>query len=120
MDPTKFIMLTAQLMRQQLEDDTQLDKETVVKMPDKFKIGSSWKVFSEAVETYISQLLGTGRDPLSGVIKKYVIANADALYETEQDQMIAIAPLSGASYQQDHTRVYGIIKQLVKGSRIET
>jgi hypothetical protein len=37
----------AQVMRQQLEDDAQMDKEFMAKAPEKFKMASSWKVFSE-------------------------------------------------------------------------
>jgi hypothetical protein len=49
-----------QMMRQQLEDDARMDKEFVVKAPEKFKTASSWKVFSEALETYLGQILGSG------------------------------------------------------------
>ncbi len=32
----------------------------LAKAPDKFKIPSAWKVFAEALETYLGQLLGFG------------------------------------------------------------
>ena len=113
----EFTMYTAlnqaQLMRQQLEDDARLDKETVAKMPDKFKLASNWKIFSEAMETYLSQLLGSGRVPLSYVIRRNNTPDPDAVYDTQQEENVAIAPLVGTSYQRDNARVYAIIKQLV-------
>ena len=70
---TEFTMITAlnqaQIMRQEAEDDARMDKEIVAKAPDKFKSGSTWKIFAEALETYLSQLLGSGRVPLSYVIR---------------------------------------------------
>jgi len=113
----EFTMYTAlnqaQLMRQQLEDDARLDKETVAKMPDKFKLASNWKIFSEAMETYLTQLLGSGRVPLSYVIRQNDTPDPNAMYDTQQEENVAIAPLVGTSYQRDNARVYAIIKQLV-------
>jgi hypothetical protein len=82
-------------------------------MPDKFKIASNWKIFSEAIETYLTQLLGSGRVPLSYVIRQNDIPDPDAVYDTQQEENVAIAPLVGTSYQRDNARVYAIIKQLV-------
>jgi hypothetical protein len=83
----EFTMYTAlnqaQLMRQQLEDDARLDKETIAKMPDKFKLASNWKIFSEAIETYLSQLLGSGRVPLSYVIRRDDTPDPNAVYDNE-------------------------------------
>jgi hypothetical protein len=103
----------AQIMRQYLEDEARSDREQVTKAPDKFKNVSGFKVFAEALETYLSQLYGSGCVPLSYVIWREVIALPNAVYQTEQARSIALAPLNGASYQQDIARVYGIIKQLV-------
>jgi len=89
------------------------DKESVAKAPDKFKIISNWKVFPEALETYLMQLLGSGRVPLSYIICLDAVVTPDAAYATEQARLVALAPLNGSSYQPDNARVYGIIKQLV-------
>jgi hypothetical protein len=78
-------------MRQQLEDDARMDKETVAKAPEKFKTASSWKVFSEVLETYLGQILGSGRIP-------------EAVYLTEQEQSIELAPLHGIAYQRDNIK----------------
>jgi hypothetical protein len=102
----------AQQMRQALEDDAR-EKESLAKLPDKFKVATQWKIFAEAIETYLSQILGSGRVPLSYVIHQMVLAPMEQAYDTEQARMIALAPLNGISYQQDNARVYGIIKQLV-------
>jgi hypothetical protein len=60
----EFTMLVAlyqaQVMRQQIEDEARGDKEVVAKAPDKFKNASNWKLFAEALETYLNQLLGSG------------------------------------------------------------
>jgi hypothetical protein len=92
-------------MRQQLEDDAQLDKEQVVNAPDKFKTKTTWKVFSEAVEMYLSQLLGYGMVPLSYVKQRNDPPDTNAIYVREQEQNIDIAPLQCASYQHDNARV---------------
>jgi hypothetical protein len=60
----------AQVMRQALEDESWADKEIVEKAPDKFKNAASWKVFAEAMATYLAQLTGSGRVPLSYVIRR--------------------------------------------------
>jgi len=39
-----------------IEDEARADKEPTAKMPDKFKAPSNWKVFSEAMDTYLGQL----------------------------------------------------------------
>ncbi len=101
-----------QKMRQQAEDDLKTDKETV-KAPDKFKNGTAWKVFAEATKTYLGQLNGSGRIPLSYVIRKAEIPDPNDEYQNEIERLIAIAPLVGDAFQRDNTRVYGIIKQLV-------
>jgi hypothetical protein len=68
-------------------------------MPDKFKLPSNWKVFSEAMETYLGQLKGTGRIPLSYVIRRIAQPDLDAQYQTELEQNIAMAPLHGPDFQ---------------------
>ncbi len=82
-------------------------------MPDKFKIPSTWKIFAEALETYLGQLKGTGRIPLRYVICHAAAPQPDAQYQTEQEQSTAHVLLVGPDYQRDNVRVYGIIKQLI-------
>jgi len=98
-----------QLMRQSLEDEAR-EKDSLSKLPDKFKVAAKWKIFAEAIETYFSQILGSGRVPLSYVICCTVLALIGQAYDTEQARMMALAPLNGASYRQDNARVYSIIK----------
>jgi hypothetical protein len=47
-----------------IKDEAHADKESVAKMPNKFKLPSSWKAFAEALDTYLGQLKGTGHIPL--------------------------------------------------------
>jgi hypothetical protein len=113
-DLTMVVALNqAKTMRQQLEDDARMDKEMIAKAPENFKTASSWKVFSEALETYLGQILGSGRIPLRYVIRKAALADPAAVYLTEQEQSIVLASLQGIAYQRDNIKVYGIIKQLV-------
>jgi hypothetical protein len=81
-------------------------------MPNEFKNPSTWKFFAEVLETYLGQLKGTGCIPLCYVIRHLATAPPNAQYQTEQEQSIALVPLSGPDYQWDNIQVYGIIKQL--------
>lgn len=103
----------AQGMRHMLDDEARADKEQVAKMPDKFKSPSGWRVFAEAMETYLSHLKGSGRIPLKYVIRKNAVHIPGAIYQTEQEENIAIAPLVGDDFLRDNARVYEIIKQLM-------
>jgi hypothetical protein len=103
----------AQVMRQQVEDDARMDKESIAKAPEKFKTASSWKVFYKALETYLGQILGSGWIPLWYVIRRAAYPDPEAIYTTEQEQSVALAPLQGMAYQRNNIKVYGIIKQLV-------
>jgi hypothetical protein len=103
----------AQMMRHMLEDEARADKEQTAKMPEKFKAPNGWRIFAEAMETYLSHLKGSGRIPLCYVIHKDTVPVPNAVYDTVLEESIAIAPLVGDDFQRDNTRVYGIIKQLV-------
>jgi hypothetical protein len=103
----------ANIRAHMIEDEVRADKEVTAKMPDKFKSPLNWKIFSEAMETYLGQLKGTGHIPLSYVIRRLAQPPQDAQYQTELEQSIAMAPLIGPDYQRDNVRVYAIIKQLV-------
>ena len=96
----------ANIRARMIEDEARADKELTAKMPDKFKIPSNWKVFSEAMQTYLGQLKGTGRIPLSYVIRRLSQPLPDTVYQTELEQNIAMAPLAGPDYQRDNVRVY--------------
>jgi hypothetical protein len=102
----------AQQMVRLQEDEAVADKETVAKLPDKFKETSKWKVFAELMETYLSQLKGSGRVPLNYVIRKRAAPIPGTVYATDAEQAVAIAPLAGKQYNHDNAKVYGILKQL--------
>jgi hypothetical protein len=89
------------------------EKESDVKMPDKFKLTSKWIVFSEALDTYLNRLKGQGRIPLNYIIRSNEIPIPGTIYATEQELLIATAPLIGDQFDLDNERVYGIIKQLI-------
>jgi hypothetical protein len=86
----------------------------VAQKPDKFKKPTEYKVFFEAMQAYLD-LLDTEAGPnlpLRYVIREVAIAPLNAVYETDREQGIAIAPLVGPAFQRDNARVYGILKQL--------
>jgi hypothetical protein len=116
-DATQFTMVVAlnqaQIMRQQAEDDARTDKEPVAKAPDKFKSARAWKIFAEALETYLGQILGSGRIPLRYVICRVANLDPATTYANDNELAIAIAPLTGECFTRDNVKVYGIIKQLV-------
>ena len=103
----------AQVLSRILEDESVSDKEMVAKLPDKFKLASNWKIFAEALDTYLGQLKGTGRIPLKYVIRRYATPVPNTVFQNEVEESIALAPLTGETYQRDNCKVYGIIKQLV-------
>jgi len=82
------------------------------KMPDKFKSPSGWCIFAEAMETYLSHLCGSGHIPLKYVIRRLTIPIPNAIYDTEIEENIDIAPLIGEDFQRDNVRVHGVMRQL--------
>jgi hypothetical protein len=113
-DVTPILIYTQANMRaNMIEDEARADREPTAKIPDKFKLPSMWKIFAEALDTYLGQLKGTGRIPLRYVIRRLATPDVNAVFETELEESIALAPLTGPDFQRDNVRVYGIIKQLV-------
>jgi hypothetical protein len=93
--------------------ETRADKEITAKMHDKFKSPIGWQIFAEVMETYLSNLHGSGHIPLKYLIRKNSIPIPNAIYDTEMEENMAIAPLTGEDFQCHNVRAYGIIKQLV-------
>jgi hypothetical protein len=60
------------------------ERESDVKMPEKFKLTSKWIVFSETVDTYLNRLLGQGGIPLNYVIRTIDIPVPGTQYECEK------------------------------------
>ncbi|MGH3054590.1 MAG: hypothetical protein ACRDL7_06385, partial [Gaiellaceae bacterium] len=88
--------------------------ESAIKsMPDKFKNESSWNVFKDAVDTYLSQLKGGDRIPLNYVIRDNDDVDNEAHYENDVERLISTVPLRGEHYNRDTIQVYSILKLLV-------
>lgn len=102
----------AQLMLVDMEDVDDKAEGTKL-MPDKFKYGSKWNTFKEAVDTYLSQVKGGGRVPINYVIREHDVPPIDAMYSNDIEQLISTVPLRGEHYKRDNDKVYGIIKSLV-------
>jgi hypothetical protein len=115
-DADEFSAITAfeqsQLMVHLQEDEATGERESIAKLPDKFKQPSQWRVFAELVETYLSPLKGSGHVALNYVIRKLAVPIPGTIYETDAEQAVAIAPLVGEQYNRDNAKVYGILKQL--------
>jgi hypothetical protein len=69
-----------------------------------------WKVFADATKTYLGQLIGSGRIPLQYVIRCLVTPEPEIMFQKEQEQAIALVPLTGLACQRDNAKVYGTIK----------
>jgi len=65
------------------------------------------------METYMGQLMGSGKIPLKYIIHSQALADPNTIYATPQAQLIALAPLNGDAFNRDNAKVYGLIKQLV-------
>ncbi len=64
------------------------------------------------IETYLSQLKGSGRVALNYDIRKNPIPVPGTIFWIDAEQAVAIAPLIGDQYNRDNAKVYGILKQL--------
>ncbi len=115
-DAEDFTAITAfeqsQLMVRLQEDEAVADKESIAKLPDKFKQPSQWRVFAEMIETYLSQLKGSGRVALNYVIRKNAVPVPGMIFQTDAEQAVAISPLAGEQFNRDNAKLYGILKKL--------
>ncbi|MGH3053398.1 MAG: hypothetical protein ACRDL7_00285 [Gaiellaceae bacterium] len=82
-------------------------------MPEKFKFGTNWNVFKEAVDTYLSQIKGGDRIPLNYIIRDDAVPGNDAVYSNDMEELINTVPLRGEHYKRDNDKVYGVLKSLV-------
>jgi hypothetical protein len=110
---TREVAVAEAIKMVNIAEQPESEKESDVKIPDKFKLTSKWIVFSEAVDTYLNHLKGQGRVPLNYVIRTVEIPVVGTVYNTEQELIVATTPLVGDQYDLDNERVYGVIKQLV-------
>jgi hypothetical protein len=60
------------------------------------------------METYMGQLMGSGKIPLKYIIRSQALADPNTICATPQAQWIA-----GDAFNRDNAKVYGLIKQLV-------
>lgn len=110
---TREIAIAEAIKMVNYAEEPTVEKESDVKMPEKFKISSKWIVFSETVDTCLNRWRGQGRIPLNYIIRNVEAPTPGTQYQTEQEMLIATAPLNGDQYDLDNERVYSIIKQLI-------
>jgi hypothetical protein len=94
------------------DEATKVGDKDSVKLPDKFKNGTDFKIYDEVLNTYLNQLTGTTGVPLNYVIHKLYEPEAGALYDNESEEAVANAPLQGNAFDIDNRRVHDIIKSL--------
>jgi hypothetical protein len=95
------------------DEATKVADKDSLKLPDKFKHGTDFKIYDEVLDTYLNQLTGTTGVPLNYVIRKQEEPDEDAEYENESEEAVASAPLQGNAFDIDNRRVYGVIKSLI-------
>lgn len=110
---TRDVAIAEAIKLVNVAEEAATEKDSDVKMPDKFKFTSKWIVFAEAVDTYLNRLRGQGRVPLNYVLRTQEVPIPGTIYATEQEMIISTAPLAGDLYDLDNERVFGIIKQLI-------
>mmetsp|Transcript_6983 Transcript_6983/g.10172 ORF Transcript_6983/g.10172 Transcript_6983/m.10172 type:complete len:493 (+) Transcript_6983:2497-3975(+) len=96
----------------QTSADVAKDKEGV-KMPEKFKQNTSFRVYEEVMDTYLNTQLGCSGIPLNYIIRKEAVADDEEEYDNDAERAVAIAPLDGQAFEIDNRRVYAIIKSLI-------
>ncbi len=96
----------------QTADDGAKDKEGV-KMPDKFKQNTSFRVYDEVMDTYLNTQVGCTGIPLNYIIRKQELPDEEEEYVNDAERAVAIAPLHGEAFDTDNRRVYAIIKSLI-------
>ena len=84
-----------------------------VKLPEKFKASTVFKIYDEVMDTYLNAQIGTANVPLNYVIRKNDEAEPDDVYANESEEAVALAPLEGDAFDRDNRRVYQIIKGLI-------
>jgi hypothetical protein len=110
---TRDVAIAEAIKMVNIAEESINDKESDVKLPDKFKLSTKWVIFAEAIDTYLNRLKGQGRVPLNYVIRDLVAPIPGTVFATEQEHAVAAAPLNGFQYDLDNERVYGIVKQLI-------
>jgi hypothetical protein len=95
--------------------------ETVAKsaQPKKLKGEQDWHEWFDSLRNYLSLLMGTNGVPLSYVIRDHVEPAADANFNTYEEEVYALAPLTGDYYVADARRVHQIVKTYTQGESAE-
>jgi hypothetical protein len=99
--PEEFTMEEAQevALKLTLKDEAiATAKDYKPPMPEKFKTSAKYKNFKEAVQNYLSQLMGIIDVPLVYVIRGEKRPNRDGPFTTETERLIATAPLKGEAF----------------------
>jgi hypothetical protein len=81
-------------------------------LPDKFKDAKQYAVFKESLTTYLSQIRGITGVPLTYVVRSLEAPEPGAEFPDAVANQVANAPLRGAVFSADNSKVYQIIKQL--------
>ncbi len=86
------------------------DRETTVKEPPEFKGNIKWKPWKESVISYFNSSLTKDFIPLSYIIRENDDPIPGAIYESEHQRLVAIAPLRGTEFKHDNGVVFDFLK----------
>jgi len=86
------------------------DRETMVKEPPEFKGNIKWKPWKESVISYFNSSLTKDFIPLSYIIRENDDPIPGAIYESEHQRLVAIAPLRGTEFKHDNGVVFDFLK----------
>jgi hypothetical protein len=86
------------------------DRETTVKEPPEFKETVHWKPWKEGVISYFNSVLTKDSIPISYIIGDHEYPDPDAIYESEHQRLVAIAPLQENDFKHDNGVVFDLLK----------
>ncbi|MFN9979898.1 MAG: hypothetical protein ACK53Y_08300, partial [bacterium] len=69
-----------------------------VKLPEKFKASTVFKMYDEVMDTYLNAQIGAANVPLNYVIHKIDEAEPGDVYANESEEAVALAPLEGDAF----------------------
>ena len=119
--PASFTVATLQAVIQQImdvDDARTFEKDRTPMRPQKLKTVQDWDVFYNMFCTYLSQIRGAAKCPLSYVIRKETEITLEArnsAYNSNDERLIALTPHTGTHYSTDNRQVYVYLKELTIG-----
>jgi len=99
--------LQSQIMGMQREKEDHAD---IVSTPTKFNKEADWQMFKEKFNNYLSARFVRSKLPLSYVIHSNDAPSTATKFTSDHTRMVAVAPLTGAAYEEDNSMVWAALK----------